>query len=252
MQGGAPVLRLALLALLAPGATTFRAAVVPPPPHSASAAAAASRAPPHARHGPSGPAMVFGLTPPRDASAPLGAAPFGGMFGAARPETLYESGTPVDFLLETLHITKRRVSGGVLVRAPADAVWSVLTDYEAMPEVIPNILSNKVVREGKRVLIEQESLLSNRLQLRVDMSLEAVEQPGKRKLTLERRSGHGFLEFEAVYNLQPRADGSTYLSYAVELVPCPIFPLPLVERKVRKEVPRMLVAVAKAAARRAR
>ena len=37
--------------------------------------------------------------------------------------------------------------------------------------------------------------------------------------------------------------GSTYLSYTVELIPCPIFPLPLVEEKIRKEVPRMLVAL---------
>ena len=48
---------------------------------------------------------------------------------------------------------------------------------------------------------------------------------------------------------QPRPDGTTYLSYAVELVPCPIFPLPLVERKVRKEVPRMLHAVKTASQR---
>ena len=182
-------------------------------------------------------------------SAPLGAAPFGGMFGAARPETLYESGTPVDFLLETLHITKRRVRR-CAVRAPADAVWSVLTDYEAMPEVIPNILSNKVVREGKRVLIEQESLLSNRLQLRVDMSLEAVEQPGKRA---HARAPLGPRLPRVRGGLQPAAArGRLDVPETAELVPCPIFPLPLVERKVRKEVPRMLVAVAGAAARRVR
>ena len=46
-----------------------------------------------------------------------------------------------------------------------------------------------------------------------------------------------------------RGDGSTYLSYEVELVPCPIFPLPLVERKIRKEVPRMLASVGAAAQR---
>ena len=41
--------------------------------------------------------------------------------------------------------------------------------------------------------------------------------------------GHGFLEFEGKYTLRPRPDGSgTYLSYSVELVPCPIFPLPMV------------------------
>ena len=168
-----------------------------------------------------------------------------------RPEVLYEQGTRVDFLLETLHLTKRRVSGGVLVQASPEAVWDVLTDYERMPEIIPNILSNRVMRDERtrRVTIQQESLLSNKLQLRVDMELEAVEQRDRRTVALRRLSGHGFLTFEAQYTLKPRPDGTTYLSYAVELVPCPIFPLPLVERKVRKEVPRMLHAVKTASQR---
>ena len=58
------------------------------------------------------------------------------------------------------------------------------------------------------------------------------------------------LEFVAQYELRPRGDGTTYLSYEVELVPCPIFPLPLVERKIRKEVPKMLSAVSVAAVAR--
>merc|ERR1719231_1896925 len=158
---------------------------------------------------------------------------------------------PVDFFMETLHITKRRVSGGVLVRASADAVWSVITDFEAMPEMIPNILSNVVHREAAtgRVTIEQESQLSSRMNLVVSMELEAVEHRQRWTLDLRRTSGHGFLEFDAKYQLQPRGDGTTYLSYEVELVPCPIFPLPLVERKIRKEVPRMLASVGAAAQR---
>lgn len=192
------------------------------------------------------PSMVLG----RSMSPP---SPFD-MFGlsqSGRPEVLIEQGTRVDFQLETLHLTKRRVSGGVLVKASPDAVWDVLTAYERMPEVIPNILSNRVTRDerAQRVTIQQESLLSNKLQLRVDMELEAIEQRDRWTLALRRLSGHGFLTFEALYTLKPRPDGSTYLSYSVELVPCPIFPLPLVERKVRKEVPRMLHAVQQAAQR---
>merc|ERR1719247_1099474 len=175
-----------------------------------------------------------------------------GMLGLGlpqRPEVLYEQGTRVDFLLETLHLTKRRVSGGILVQSSPEEVWAVLTDYERMPEVIPNILSNRVTRDerAQRVTIQQESLLSNKLQLRVDMELEAIEQRDRWSLELRRLSGHGFLQFQAQYSLKPRPDGTTYLSYSVELVPCPIFPLPLVERKVRKEVPKMLHAVGEAA-----
>jgi carbon monoxide dehydrogenase subunit G len=199
---------------------------------------------PRAVNAAAGPSMVLGrMAPP----SPLD------LFSSAkgRPEVLYEQGTRVDFQMETLHLTKRRVSGGVLVKAAPDAVWNVLTDYERMPEVIPNILSNRVTRDerAQRVTIQQESLLSNKLQLRVDMELEAIEQRDRWSLALKRLSGHGFLTFEALYTLKPRPDGSTYLSYAVELVPCPLVPLPLVERKVRKEVPRMLHAMAEVAQR---
>ena len=192
------------------------------------------------------PAMVFGLNPPASSS---------GLFPplfSPRSEVLYEGGTPIDFTLETLHLTKRRVSGGVLVRAPPEDIWSVITNYEAMPDVIPNILSNVVRRDAAsgRVTIEQESLLSTRMNLVVSMQLEAVASPERWTLELRRTGGHGFLEFDAKYVLKPRGDGTTYLSYEVEMVPCPIFPLPLVERKIRKEVPKMLSAVGEAARER--
>merc|ERR1719217_468849 len=185
--------------------------------------------------------MVFGLNPP------AGAGSFLPPLFQPTSEVLREGGNAVDFQLETLHLTKRRVSGGVLVRAPPDAIWSVITDYEAMPEVIPNILSNVVNRDATsgRVTIEQESQLSSRMNLVVSMGLEAIEARDRWTLQLRRVGGHGFLEFEARYVLQPRGDGTTYLSYEVELVPCPIFPLPLVERKIRKECPKMLHAVAR-------
>ena len=178
----------------------------------------------------------------------LGAPPVPGVWSpfAPRAETMFEDGYRIDFQMETLHLTKRRCSGGISVRASPDAVWKVLTAYERMPDIIPNIISNKVTRDERagRVTIAQESLLSNKMQLQVDMELEAIENRDRWTLSLRRLSGHGFLQFEGTYKLEPRADGTTYLNYVVELVPCPIFPLPLVERKIRKEVPKMLSAVA--------
>jgi len=192
--------------------------------------------------------MVFGLPqPPGFGTLPGMGNVFG---GSAGPEVLYDGGTPVDFEMETVHITKRRCSGGVLLRHTSpEAIWKVLTNYECLPDVVPNILSNVVTRDGAtgRVTIQQDSLLSSRLNLITSMVLEAVEDRDARQVTLRRVSGHGFLEFEGKYTLTPRPGGATYLSYAVTLVPCPIFPLPLVERKIRKEVPKMLCAVGAAA-----
>jgi carbon monoxide dehydrogenase subunit G len=227
-----------LFALLAAPTWTFRG--VAPARGGAQWAVPRSASPPR---------MAFGL--PRPPLTPS----LGGLWPSGRsagPEVLYEGGTNVDFHMETLHLTKRRVSGGVLVHAAPGTIWDVLTHYERMPDFIPNILSNVVTRDAAsgRVRIQQDSLLSTRLNLRTSMDLEAVEDRERWTMELRRLSGHGFLEFEAVYELAPRADGSTYLSYSVEVVPCPIFPLPLVERKIRKEVPKMLSAFASASSRR--
>lgn len=171
---------------------------------------------------------------------------------AARPEVIYEGRTRIDFLMETLHLTKRRVSGSVTVDASADDVWSCITDYERQPDFIPSIVSHTVTRDesGKGAIVEQVSLLSRKMNLRTQMRLQAVENRDALELQLRRITGHGFLEFEGQYNLVPRADGKTALTYSVELVPCPIFPLPLVEQKIRKEVPKMLAALAGACKRR--
>lgn len=141
------------------------------------------------------------------------------------------------------------MSGSVTVDALPAQVWAVITAYDQMPDFIPSIISQAVDRDGAGgVFIEQVSLLSKKMNLRTQMRLQAVEAASKRELRLRRVSGHGFLEFDGRYLLKPRADGKTVLSYSVELVPCPIFPLPLVERKIRKEVPKMLAAVAAKAA----
>ena len=60
---------------------------------------------------------------------------------APRREVLREDGKRVDFTMESVHLTKRRVSGGVSIDASPEAVWSVITDYEAMPDFLPNIIS---------------------------------------------------------------------------------------------------------------
>jgi len=202
---------------------------------------AAGRAASRARSAAS--AMVLNMPLP---PSPLSFAPW----MKQQPERLREGGTEVDFMMEAVHLTKRRVSGGVLVNTPAAPLWRCLTSYEQLPDFIPSIISNAVDRRADgTVSIEQESLLSRRLNLRTHMTLDAIEVPSERKLILRRTAGHGFLEFEGTYSLMPRPGGQTYLSYSVDLVPCPIFPLPLVEQKIRKEVPRMLVAIRSAAQR---
>lgn len=184
------------------------------------------------------PGMVLGLPSPPG----LGAWPFGA--ASKGPERLREGDAWIDYEMESIGLTKRRVSGGITVEASAESIWRVLTAYEQLPDVVPNIIRNEVTRRPDgSVSIAQSSLLSRRLDLKTDMTLEVEADDAARKLVLRRVSGHGFLEFVGSYTLKPQPGGTTYLQYNVELVPCPIFPIPLVETKIRKEVPKMLQAV---------
>jgi ribosome-associated toxin RatA of RatAB toxin-antitoxin module len=133
-------------------------------------------------------------------------------------------------------------AGSLTIEAPLSVVWDIVTDYERHPEFMPNIVASKLERTGTQLVLNQRGLLSNKLQLKVDMRL-AVTELFHNELRLERISGHGFMDFKARYQFAPLAGGSCRLGYEVQAVPCPIFPMPIVQHKVRKEVPRMLSAL---------
>lgn len=173
---------------------------------------------------------------------PVEGLPFGRR--AARPETIMEGRHRIEFTMEALHFTKRRVSGSISIDAPAMAIWDAITAYELQPSVIPSILSQEVSRQPDgQVFIEQVSLLSSKLNLRAQMRIQAIEHPERLQLVLRRVSGHGFLQFDCKYVLKPQSGSRTVLQYSVELMPCPIFPMPLVDQKIRRQVPKMLVAL---------
>lgn len=133
-------------------------------------------------------------------------------------------------------------AGTVKIEAPLAFVWDVVTDFEHHPEFIPNIVASKLERVGSQKVLNQRGLLSKKLQLKVDMRL-AVTEVFHSELKLKRISGHGIMEFAARYQFRRLDDNSCRLSYDVQLVPFPIFPMPIVQHKVRKEVPRMLSAM---------
>lgn len=133
-------------------------------------------------------------------------------------------------------------TGTVTIEAPLSFVWDVVTDYERHPEFIPNIVASKVERVGSQKVLNQRGLLSNKLQLKVDLRL-AVTEIHHTELKLKRISGHGIMEFVARYQFRRIDNNSCRLSYDVQVVPFPIFPMPIVQHKVRKEVPRMLSAM---------
>ena len=76
------------------------------------------------------------------------------------------------------------------VRAPPEDIWAVVTDYEAMPEIIPNILSNAVHREAEggratHLCRHVESLAQQRLHERDVFAEEGGELAGRVGVVVE-------------------------------------------------------------------
>ncbi|XP_021772641.1 uncharacterized protein LOC110736661 [Chenopodium quinoa] len=110
----------------------------------------------------------------------------------------------------------RCVVASITVKAPVREVWDVLTTYESLPEIVPNLAISKVLfRDNNKVRILQEGckgLLYMVLHARVVMDLcEQLEQ----EISFEQVEGD-FDSFHGRWQLEQLGNHHTLLKYSVE------------------------------------
>ncbi|XP_023920549.2 LOW QUALITY PROTEIN: uncharacterized protein LOC112032077 [Quercus suber] len=110
----------------------------------------------------------------------------------------------------------RCVVASITVKAPVRKVWSVLTAYESLPEIVPNLAISKILsRENNKVRILQEGckgLLYMVLHARVVLDLcEHLEQ----EVSFEQVEGD-FDSFQGKWLLEQLGNHHTLLKYTVE------------------------------------
>ncbi|XP_020100065.1 uncharacterized protein LOC109718303 [Ananas comosus] len=110
----------------------------------------------------------------------------------------------------------RCVFASITVKAPVREVWNVLTAYESLPEIVPNLAISKVIfRDNNRVRILQEGckgLLYMVLHARVVLDLhEELE----REISFEQAEGD-FDSFQGKWLLEQLGTHHTLLKYMVE------------------------------------
>lgn len=110
----------------------------------------------------------------------------------------------------------RCVVASITVKAPVRKVWSVLTAYESLPEIVPNLAISKILsRENNKVRILQEGckgLLYMVLHARVVLDLcEHLEQ----EVSFEQAEGD-FDSFQGKWLLEQLGNHHTLLKYTVE------------------------------------
>ncbi|XP_027340948.1 uncharacterized protein LOC113854243 isoform X3 [Abrus precatorius] len=114
----------------------------------------------------------------------------------------------------------RCVSASITVKAPIRDVWNVLSSYETLPEVVPNLAISKILsRDNNKVRILQEGckgLLYMVLHARVVLDLcEYIEQ----EISFEQVEGD-FDSFQGKWTFEQLGNHHTRLKYSVESKMC--------------------------------
>lgn len=135
-----------------------------------------------------------------------------------------------------------QASGTVL--APPFAVWKILTNYERMPEFVPDLQTTRVVsRHGNEVIVEQLGT-ARFLFVRRDIRLvvRVTEQPIS---TIDIALIAGDMkQYDCRWELIPIPEtGGTRVVYSGRLVPGFYVPAIVAANMVRADIERMMTAV---------
>ncbi|GJQ08857.1 hypothetical protein GpartN1_g648.t1 [Galdieria partita] len=152
-------------------------------------------------------------------------------------------GVDINVRLSSLGGRKRRISGGLDIEAPVKRVWEIMTDYEKLPDILPNIVESRVIQDAvgdKQV--EQVILLSRTFNIRSRIVVKVVEDYMKALRFLKLKS-RDFEEFDGNYRFSEIENGYCRMEYSLDASPNLFFPISLVEKKILKEVPQLLANI---------
>ena len=134
-----------------------------------------------------------------------------------------------------------QVSG--LVHATPQQTWAVLTDYERLPDFVPDLLSSKLLsRRGAQAVLEQQGSVGFLFMRQViHLVVRVTEQPFS---TLDVALVAGNMKhYASHWELAPLDQGGTRIAYRGSLEPDFFVPLLLGRVMVRADVQKMLAAV---------
>ena len=139
------------------------------------------------------------------------------------------------------HVFAVNASGSVQA-APA-AVWKVLTNYERMPEFVPDLQSSRVVaRMGSEVVVEQFGVARFMFMSRdIHLLVRVTEQPTT-AIDIGLIAGD-MKVYSCRWELVPLAGGGTRINYTGKMVPRFYVPGFLGANIIRSDIHKMMTAV---------
>ena len=135
------------------------------------------------------------------------------------------------------------VAASGTVKAAPSQVWKVLTDYEAMPEFVPDLKKNKVMsRTGNRAIIEQAGVARFLFLSRpIHLVVQAAEEPMS-AIDISLITGD-MKVYTCRWELTALPDGGTRVTYTGKMVPKFYVPAMLGSNLIRRDIERMMKAV---------
>ncbi len=145
----------------------------------------------------------------------------------------------------------RRVNAAVMVRAPIDIVWALLSDYSELDIHIPNLAESTVLaplRAGARVRqCGAQSILGFTFKAAVTLDMVEVQPADISVRAIEfRRSpidDGDFKAFHGVWKLDAVSSTETALYYDVTVSPKGLVPVRAIEWRISEDVPANMAAV---------
>ena len=155
----------------------------------------------------------------------------------------------VEIETEAPNPRQRRLLARIAITAAPEVVWGVLSDYEALPEFIPNLVAcNRLECPDGGVRLEQigaQSLMKVNFKARVVLDLE---EDFPSQIRFQQVEGD-FRSFEGYWQLDPHGDRATQLTYSLFVWPPRVMPVRFIEGRLRRDLATNLVAIQQRAER---
>ena len=155
----------------------------------------------------------------------------------------------IEQTMERLPNGTRRLAALLRTPIPIESIWNVLTDYDHLSELIPNLASSEILcRNSNRVHLKQvgsQKLMG--LNFSAQVQLELIENREMGSLEFHLLKGD-FRRFEGAWRMQELKNREgTCLLYELTVQGCVGMPVALIEQRLREDLKTNLLAVEQAA-----
>ncbi|QYX31359.1 SRPBCC family protein [Sphaerospermopsis torques-reginae] len=148
--------------------------------------------------------------------------------------------------VEKLAERQRQITAKVQIPHPVEKVWKILTDYEALPQFIPNLAKSCLLdHPNGGIRLEQigsQRLLNFKFCARVVLDLEEIFP----KLINFQMVEGDFKGFSGCWSLEPYTFGTsqcTNLCYTIQVWTKLTMPIAIIEKRLSKDLQLNLLAI---------